>query len=299
MTTNETFSGVWTAVITPFLEDGSIDWVAYEGLVEKQIEARVTGVVVSGTTGEAPTLTVQEKISLLRKTTALCSGKIRVMAGTGSNNTGQSVELSKLAEDAGADSLLVVTPPYNKPSLAGLKAHFKSIAEAVKVPICLYHVPGRTAQHLSVPMLEELTRIDQIAAVKEASGDLGFFARAASVCQAEFLTGDDPTYLASLAVGGHGVISVVSNIFPKAMVAIKDAFNKGDHQKALKINRILMPMIDVLFVEPNPCPTKYILSKIGRCKPTLRLPLAPVLTTSEESISLVYEDTKNELKEII
>ena len=151
------FDGVWTAIATPFIHGGAIDWASFEKHLEQQAAGGVTGVVISGTTGESPTLTVQEKISLVRKARAILPPKVRIMAGSGGNNTSQSMELSKLCVDAGADSLLIVTPPYNKPSMAGLKLHFQMISDAVQVPLCLYHVPGRTGQNLSASALATIT----------------------------------------------------------------------------------------------------------------------------------------------
>jgi 4-hydroxy-tetrahydrodipicolinate synthase len=218
------FSGVWTAIATPFLENGSIDWPAFEKHLAQQASGGVNGIVISGTTGESPTLTVQEKISLVRKARALLPGTIRIMAGSGGNNTAQSVELSKLCVDAGADSLLIVTPPYNKPSPAGLKLHFQTIADAVDVPLCLYHVPGRTGQSLSAGIIASLTSINRVLAVKEASGDLALYGRVVCQSKADVLSGDDPTYLASLAVGGQGVIKY----FPRRHGAINNGLQKSE-----------------------------------------------------------------------
>jgi 4-hydroxy-tetrahydrodipicolinate synthase len=299
MTKENIFRGVWTALVTPFMDDGSLDWAAFEKLLQRQIDGGVSGVVVFGTTGESPTLSVQEKLSLIKKAKVQSGGKIRIMAGAGSSHTQQTVELSRLSEEAGAESLLNVTPPYNKPSLAGLVGHYKAICDAVSIPICLYHVPGRTAQFLTVPMLQELCSLPQVQSVKEASGDLGYFARAAAVCQSDFLTGDDPTFLASLAVGGQGVISVISNVFPEATVAIQTAFEQGNHKLALAINQALMPMIDALFIEANPCPTKFLMSRMGLCRPSLRLPLAPVLQKSEQTIAKIYDETCPKLESLI
>jgi 4-hydroxy-tetrahydrodipicolinate synthase len=289
------FSGVWTAIATPFLENGSIDWPAFEKHLAQQASGGVNGIVISGTTGESPTLTVQEKISLVRKARALLPGTIRIMAGSGGNNTAQSVELSKLCVDAGADSLLIVTPPYNKPSPAGLKLHFQTIADAVDVPLCLYHVPGRTGQSLSAGIIASLTSINRVLAVKEASGDLALYGRVVCQSKADVLSGDDPTYLASLAVGGQGVISVVSNIFPAAMVQLTTAFKSQRNDLALTIHKILLPSIDVLFCESNPGPLKAALNIFGLGKNSLRAPLAPVTDENFRLIKSTIEKAKSEL----
>jgi len=295
MTANK-FNGVWTALITPFSPDGEIDWPSYEALLKRQELGGVAGVVVSGTTGESPTLAVQEKLALIRKARATLSPAVRVMAGTGGNNTNQSVELSRLAVDAGADSLLIVTPPYNKPSNNGLKLHFQSIADAVNVPLCLYHVPGRTAQLLSHKQISMLCEIPSIKAVKEASGDVALFSRALNCSQASFLTGDDPTYLASLAVGGIGVISVVSNVFPEAMVKMTKDFIGGNIQSALEMHNILLPMIDILFCEANPVPTKAAFSILGYCGTTVRAPLAVLEEQNFEAVKSVLKTTQEKLE---
>jgi 4-hydroxy-tetrahydrodipicolinate synthase len=289
------FNGVWTAIATPFLENGSIDWPAFEKHLTQQAAGGVSGIVISGTTGESPTLTVQEKISLVRKARALLPGTIRIMAGSGGNNTAQSVELSKLCVDAGADSLLIVTPPYNKPSPAGLKLHFQTIADAVDVPLCVYHVPGRTGQSLSAGIITSLTSINRVLAVKEASGDLALYGRVVCQSKADVLSGDDPTYLASLAVGGQGVISVVSNIFPAAMVQLTRAFKSQKNELALAIHKILLPSIDVLFCESNPGPLKAALNIFGLGKNILRAPLAPVTDENFRLIKSTIEKAKNEL----
>lgn len=290
------FHGVWTALVTPFRKDQEIDWEAFEKLLALQEQGGVQGIVISGTTGESPTLTVQEKLSLIRKARAVLGPSVRVMAGTGDNNTQQSVELSRLAQDAGADSLLVVTPPYNKPSTAGLTLHYKAIAQAVKIPICLYHVPGRTAHMLTVDQIAAVCQAAGVKAVKEASADVAFFSRATTKAGIPFLSGDDPTCLASMAVGGKGVISVVSNVFPKALVDMANAFQSGNNAKALALHNALMPAIDILLCEVNPCPAKAALSILGRCQNVLRAPLAEVTEANfkriQETITATVENLK-------
>ena len=293
--TTSGFSGVWTAIATPFLENGSIDWGSFEKHLAHQSSGGVSGIVISGTTGESPTLTVQEKISLVRKARASLPASIRIMAGSGGNNTAQSVELSKLCVDAGADSLLIVTPPYNKPSLAGLKLHFQTIADSVSVPLCLYHVPGRTGQSLTAPAIASLTNLKNIQAVKEASGDIALYGRVVCQSKADILSGDDPTYLASLSVGGRGVISVVSNIFPAAMVELTTAFKNCQNDRALAIHKALLPAIDVLFCESNPGPLKAALKIFGLGQNILRAPLAPVSDENFGLIKMTLEKAKQDL----
>lgn len=292
---NRDIHGVWTALATPFADDGAIDWEAFDQLIEQQGEAHVQGIVISGTTGEAPTLTTSEKIALIKRARDILEPGVRIMAGSGGNCTKTSVELSIACVDAGADSLLVVTPPYNKPTLAGLKAHYAAIVHAVNVPICLYHVPGRTAQFLSVDALRTLCEIRGVMAVKEASADVAFFSRAVIQTKVAVLSGDDPTYLASLAVGGKGVISVVSNIFPREFVAMTDAFHTGQHGLALALHNALLPAIDALFCESNPGPLKAFLSVMGIAKNTLRAPLAAVVDSNFRMIEDTVAMTKTRL----
>lgn len=279
-----TSKGVWTALATPFKSNGDLDLDNFKKLLKFQQDGQVTGVVISGTTGEAPTLTSDEKIELIRTARSFLNSSVRIMAGTGGNNTKDSIALSKAAVKAGADSLLVVTPPYNKPSPAGLKLHFQMIADAVEVPLCLYHVPGRTAQLLKPETIGELCNIKQVALVKEASGDIALFSRAVMASDAGFLSGDDPTYLASLSVGGIGVISVISNIYPGAMVAMTEAFWAKDLEQARRLHEILLPAIDVMFCETNPCPLKAALEIMGFGGNALRAPLAPV---TEQNLQLI------------
>jgi 4-hydroxy-tetrahydrodipicolinate synthase len=296
---NASFSGVWTAIATPFSESGAIDWTSFEKHLAQQAEGGISGIVISGTTGESPTLTVQEKISLVRKARAILPATVRVMAGSGGNNTAQSIELSKLCVEAGADSLLIVTPPYNKPSLSGLKLHYQMIADSVNVPLCLYHVPGRTAQSLSHTAIATLTSIKNVVAVKEASGDIALYSRVVNSSKAAILSGDDPTYLASLAVGGVGVISVVSNIFPEAMVALTKAYNGQQNHKALSIHKALLPAIDALFCETNPCPLKAALEIFDLGKNILRAPLAPVSEENYAFIKKTILTARDDLKSVM
>lgn len=280
-------SGVYTAVVTPFTTSLEIDWSKFDQLLEMQVAGGVAGVVISGTTGESPTLTVQEKLSLIKRARAVCGRRCQVMAGSGGNNTAQSAELSKLAEDAGADSLLVVTPYYNKPTYAGLKHHYAQIMASVKIPICLYHVPSRTGQFLNVDQITNLCLELAIPAIKEASGDIGYFSRVTHKLPAtSLLSGDDASFMASMAVGGRGVISVISNIFPKATVELYKAMENQQLQRAQSLNKRLLPLMDLTMVESNPGPIKAMLSIKGLIKNTVRAPLAPV---TEQSFQRLQE----------
>ena len=287
---------VYTALATPFTEQGDIDWNHFEKLLNTQGKAGIHGVVIAGTTGEAPTLTVQEKLSLIRKACAILPKNCQIMVGTGSNNTNQTLELSRLALEAGANQLLVVTPPYNKPSIAGLIKHYEAIS-GLGAPICLYHVPSRTGQHLTIEQLKDLCQIENIKYVKEASNHLAYFSHALLACDATFLTGDDPLFLPSLAVGGSGVISVTSNIFPKSMLAIGEHFMKGEVHKAKEKFQILLPFIEVLFCETNPAPLKSALHAAHLGSNSLRLPMVPVTDQHHLKIKKLFADTIMRLEE--
>lgn len=295
MERNADIKGVWTALATPFTEEGSIDFAAWDKLLLLQKEAGIKGIVVSGSTGEGSTLSVSEKLSLMKRAKALVGKHLQLMGGIGGSDTAQCVELAQLYEDAGADSLLVVTPPYNKPSLAGLKLHFSSIASKVKIPICLYHVPGRTGQRLDANVLSELCKIPSIKMVKEASGDLSLFSEACLYSDAEYFSGDDLTYLGSMAYGGIGVISVISNIFPKEWVALTEAYWKSDREKIHTLHKILSPINKHLYCEGNPTPLKAALEEMKLCKGYVRAPLAPISQENRVLLQSILKNTERQL----
>ncbi len=293
-------TGVYTAIVTPFTRDGQIEWGAFDKLLQLQAQAEVDGVVVTGTTGESPTLSVDEKVSLYRRARAFLPASVKVMAGTGGNCTKQSIELSKLAQDAGVDSLLIVTPPYNKPTREGLKAHYQAIADATRIPLCLYHVPSRTGQRLSAEDLAYICAIPQVTAVKEASAELPLFAKAVMLSGSgtDYLSGDDFTYLPSLAVGGQGVISVGTNVFPRAFVQMTRRFRHGDLGGALAIHQVLLPFTEHLFMESNPGPAKHVLASQGIIQDSLRLPLVTVLPETAQRLVKSYQETERQLREL-
>jgi len=293
-------TGVYTAIATPFTKDGQIDWGAFDKLLHMQAQAEVDGVVVTGTTGESPTLSVDEKVSLYRRARAFLPASVKVMAGTGGNDTKQSVELSRLAQDAGVDSLLIVTPPYNKPTKEGLYAHYEAIGKAVRIPLCLYHVPSRTGQRLAPEDLAYICSLPQVTAVKEASADLCLFSKAVSLTQgqADYLSGDDFTFLPTLAVGGQGVISVVTNIFPRAFVQLTRRFRRGDTGGALAIHQAIFPLVESLFLESNPGPAKYILAQQGIIQDSLRLPLVSVQPPTAKRLNECFEITRQKLQDL-
>ncbi len=295
MQNSQKIDGVWTAIATPFHNDGAIDYAAWERLLTLQKEAEIKGLVVSGSTGEGPTLTVTEKLSLVKRARAFLGKDLRIMGGISSSDTAHSMELAQLYEEAGADSLLVVTPPYNKPNLAGLKLHFSSIGAKVSIPICLYHVPGRTAHKLDAALLGELCKLGSVQMVKEASGDLALFAEAVLNSDASYLSGDDTTYLGSLVYGGKGVISVISNLFPKEWVAITNAYWKGDTRQMQVLHRILSPLNKHLYCESNPIPLKGALELLGFCGGYLRAPLAPLSVANRSLLKKMLTKVQQEL----
>jgi 4-hydroxy-tetrahydrodipicolinate synthase len=274
------FQGSYVAIVTPF-KNGTIDEAALAKLIEMHVDAGTDGIVPCGTTGESPTLTHEEHDRMVELTVKLVRGRMKVMAGTGSNNTAEAVRLSKAAEKAGADACLVINPYYNKPTQKGLYEHFKAVANAVKIPIVVYNIQSRTAVNIATPTLAELAKIENIVGVKEASGDLAQMSDVAVACGPNFsiLSGDDALTLPLLAVGGHGVISVVANIIPNDVKTMIEAFNSGNILLATALHKKMFPLVKAMFVETNPIPVKTALAMMGLVSPELRLPL----TSMEEA----------------
>ena len=268
------FTGVCTALVTPFL-DGNVNYPMAEQLLQRQIEAGVSAVVLAGTTGESPTLTDEEKCTLFKRSKAFAGDACTVIAGTGSNSTAHAVELSKAAEDAGADALLVVSPYYNKATPEGLVAHYLAIAESASIPIIIYNVPGRTGVDIPVAVYRQLAEIPNIAGVKEAATDITKVARIRSVCPPDFTvwSGNDDQTVPVMALGGQGVISVLSNICPVETLAMTHAALDGDFDTAAALQIELLPLIDLLFCEVNPIPVKAAMACIGYDCGGCRLPL--------------------------
>jgi 4-hydroxy-tetrahydrodipicolinate synthase len=270
------FKGVITALITP-LRDGNVDEAAFEALLERQIAAGVHGVVPVGTTGESATLTTEEHKALVERCVALARGRVRVIAGAGASATGKAIELVRHAKTVGADGALVVTPYYNRPSQAGLKAHFEVIAEGVQLPVLLYNVPGRTGVDLADQTVAELAVHPNIVGIKDATGDMGrvSWMRANITGQFDLISGDDASFLGYCAHGGVGVISVTSNVAPEAMVALWNALQAGDLALARSWQDRLIGLHRALFLDASPSPAKYALSRMGLCSEAVRLPLVP------------------------
>lgn len=271
-----------TAMVTPFDSKGNIDFRKTTQLVEYLIENGTDSLVVSGTTGESPTLTTEEKIALFQHVKKVANGRVPIIAGTGSYNTQATVELTKKAEEVGVDAMLLVTPYYNKPNQEGLYQHYKTVAEATSLPIILYNVPGRTGVTLQPETVIRLSRIPNIVAVKEASGNLDAMAEIIANTDDDFAlySGDDALTLPVLAIGGNGVISVASHIVGNEMQEMITAFFDGDLSKAAKLHQKLLPLMRGLFAAPSPVPVKTALQMKGMDPGPVRLPLVPL--TEEE-----------------
>ena len=272
------FTGCATALVTPF-RNGALDKPAFLRLLHRQIDGGADALVVAGTTGESPTLTDGEKKWLFKtaaEVAAAAPRPIKVIAGTGSTNTRRACELSRMAEDCGCDGLLVVTPYYNKASEAGLIAHYEAIAAATSLPIIAYHVPSRTGCKLSPNACRRLAEIPTLAGLKDATGDLSFTARVAALCgdSLPLYSGNDDQTLPVLSLGGHGVISVVSNLCPEAMTRLCRLWREGKTAEARALQLSLIPLCDALFCEVNPIPVKAAMELLGLCSAEVRLPLA-------------------------
>ncbi|MEH7376254.1 4-hydroxy-tetrahydrodipicolinate synthase [Neobacillus drentensis] len=277
------FGQVLTAMVTPFDQNGEIDFNATRTLVDYLIENGTDGIVVAGTTGESPTLTTEEKVALFKFVVDAVNGRVPVIAGTGSNNTRASISLTKLAEETGVDGIMLVAPYYNKPSQEGMYQHFKAIAESTPLPIMLYNIPGRSVVNLSVETIVRLSQIQNIVALKEASGNLDAMAEIISQAPSDFTlySGDDGLALPVLAIGGAGVVSVASHVIGNEMQEMINHFKNGNVQDAASTHRRLLPIMKALFAAPNPAPVKAALNMNGVNVGGLRLPLIP-LTTEEQ-----------------
>lgn len=273
---NVLFTGACTALVTPFI-GGQVNYPMMERLLQRQIDAGVPAVVLGGTTGESPTLSDREKQELFRRGKAFAGDRLKVICGTGGNDTRHAVEMSIAAQEAGADALLVVAPYYNKGNFDGQLAHYISIAHAVKIPVILYNVPGRTGVDLPVTLYQRLSKIPNIIGVKEASTDIVKIARIRSMCGPDFTiwSGNDDMAVAAMSLGAKGVISVLSNVLPEETQAMAQAALDGDFDTASDLQCRMLPLIDALFREVNPIPVKAAMEVCGfDCGPC-RLPLGP------------------------
>jgi len=287
------FTGVGTALVTPFRKDGSLDEPAITRLLRRQLDAGVHFVSPCGTTGEAPTLSHREKLRVTELVVEEVNGAVPVLAGAGGYDTRAVIELARDMEQAGATGLLSVTPYYNKPTQEGLFQHFKAIAESVSIPIVLYNVPTRTSVNMSVETTLRLSEIPNIVAIK-GPGDLVQMSEIVSATREDFilLSGDDPVTVAAMAVGGRGVVSVASNEAPAEMVQIVELCEKGDYAAARKLHHWLLPLIQVNFVESNPIPCKAAMAAMGLIEEHYRLPLVPPTPAAREKVMGVLQQLK-------
>lgn len=270
------FEGIYTAIITPFTQGGTdIDYDAYEKLIERQVAAGVTGVVPVGTTGESPTLSHREHEELISRTVQFVKGRVQVLAGTGSNSTEEAIHLTNAACDVGVDAVMLVSPYYNKPNQEGLYQHFKTVAESCKKPVVLYNIKGRTGVNVEVSTMKRLAEVENIVAVKEASGDPGQMIRLYHECgdKLSILSGDDNITPAVMGLGGRGVVSVASNLYPVRMVRMMGHYLAGDFQKGNEIFYELVDVMNAMFYDTNPIPVKAAAHIMGLIHPDLRLPL--------------------------
>ncbi len=272
------FKGSAVALVTPFTKDNKVDFDKLGELVEYQIANGTDAIVSCGTTGEANTMTDEEQLATIKYVVEKVNKRVPVIAGSGSNDTMHSVNLSQEAEKLGVDALLIITPYYNKANKAGLKRHFETIANSVKLPIILYNVPGRTCVNISPSLIVELAKIDNIVAVKEASGDLGQVAEIASLVPDDFAiySGNDDTILPLLSLGGQGVISVLANVCPQETHDLVAKFFEGDIEGSRKLQLGMDALIAALFIEVNPIPVKTAMNLLGFNVGDLRLPLAEI-----------------------
>jgi 4-hydroxy-tetrahydrodipicolinate synthase len=282
--------GAITAIVTPF-KNGQLDEAAYRELIEFQIKGGIHGIVPCGTTGESATLSHAEHKRVVETCIHQVKKRVPVVAGTGSNNTAESVDLTKHAEQAGADYALMITPYYNKPTQEGLYQHYKTVASQTKIPIVVYNVPTRTSVNLLPETVARLCGIPNIVGIKEATGDLKQCAKVLELCgdRITVLSGDDFTVLPLLAVGGQGVISVVSNVAPGDMAGMCTAFFNGDLAAARKLHYKMWPLMEAMFIETNPTPAKTALKMMGKITGEVRQPLWPLAPQNEEKLRQVMQ----------
>lgn len=270
------FRGAITALITPF-RDGAIDEAAYVALIERQIAGGIHGLVPAGTTGETSTLSHDEHKRVVELCVQTARGRVPVIAGAGSNSTAEAIDLARHAKTVGADAVLVVAPYYNRPSQEGVYRHYAAMAEAVQIPIITYNVPGRTVVDISNETLERLSKLPNVIGIKDATGDLTRISIQRLTCGEEWvlLSGDDPTALGYMAHGGHGAISVTSNVAPEAVATFYNACLNKDWDTALYWQDRLVRLHKALFLDASPAPTKFAMAHLGLCSDEVRLPIAP------------------------
>ncbi len=288
------FRGAYTALITPFTQSGGIDYDQFERFVEWQVAQGIHGLVPSGTTGESPTLSHAEHKEIVARTVRVAKGRAKVMAGTGSNSTAEAIELTQAAEKAGADAALVVAPYYNKPTQEGLYQHYKAIAEATALPIFVYNIPGRSVVNITDSTLARLAEIKNIAGVKDATGDLARVATLKHLVGDRLVqfSGEDQTMVGFNAMGGHGVISVISNLAPKLTAEVQELTFAGEYDEARAAHAPLVSLIASMFVETNPMPVKWAAGVLGHCDGSMRLPLVAPSDATQQQVRAALKIAK-------
>ena len=286
------FKGVYTALITPFNKDGSIDVEALKDLVEFQIEEGISGLVPVGTTGESPTVSHEENVKVVQIVVEQAKKRVPVIAGTGSNCTSEAIVMTKAANQIGADATLQVAPYYNKPSAEGFYRHFTTIADEGGLPVMVYNIPGRTGKNIDNDTMLRLSAHPKIVAVKEASGDM---AQVMDLCRRkpkdfDVLSGDDNLGLPIIALGGVGIVSVASNAIPRQMEQLVRLCLENKYDEARELHYRLLPFFKAIFIETNPIPIKYVMHLLGRCTETYRLPLCPMDEGKKEQVKKVMKD---------
>ena len=284
--------GSIVALVTPMQEDGSVDYHGLRSLIDWHIAEGTDCIGVVGTTGESPTVSVEEHCEIIRVSVAHAAGRVPIMAGAGANSTREAIELSKFSKEVGADCTLQVVPYYNKPSQEGIYQHFKAIAEAVDLPVVLYNVPGRTVADMQPETALRLADVPGVVGVKEASGDIERAARLIKHAPAGFsvYSGDDGTAIALMLLGGQGNVSVTANVAPHLMHQLCMAAIAGDVMTARQIHMRLLNLHQQLFCEPSPAPTKWAMSRLGRCKPVVRLPITPLTPAGQRLVDAALRD---------
>ena len=285
-------TGSIVAIVTPMFDDGRLDLDGLRRLIDWHVEEGTQCIGIVGTTGESPTVDVEEHAELIRVAVAHAAGRIPVMAGTGANSTAEAIELSRFALKAGADCTLSVVPYYNKPSQDGLYAHFKAIAEAVDVPMVLYNVPSRTVADVQTATVLRLAEVPGIVGIKEATGSIE---RACEIIRSapsgfSVYSGDDASAVALMLLGGHGHISVTANVAPRQMQALCAAALDGNAREAARLHLQLLPLHQALFVEPSPAPTKWALQRLGRCGAGLRLPITALSGAGQQVVTAAMRE---------
>ena len=278
------FTGSAVAIITPFNNDGSINYEAFKNMLEAQIAAGTDGIVVAGTTGEASTIDDAEQIKLIKYCVDIVNKRVPVIAGAGSNDTAHAIELAKEAEQAGSDALLIVTPYYNKTTQKGLIKHYTAIAESVNIPIIVYSVAGRTGLNITPATVKELAKVKNIVAIKEASGDLSQIAKIAESCDIDIYSGNDDQTLPILSLGGKGVISVLANVMPKEVHEMCEKFFANDVAGAREIFLNTLTLANTLFIETNPIPVKTACNLMGMNAGVLKAPLYDMESANLETL---------------